>query len=44
MFSGGSDLGLLTVVESALLQSIQQLQQRPDKTLQLSTLAEKEMR
>lgn len=30
---------LLTSIESTPLQSIQQLQQRPDETLELSTLA-----
>lgn len=33
---------MLTVVESTLLQSIQQLQKGPNKTLQLSTLTKEE--
>lgn len=41
MLAGSNGLGMLTVVKSTALQSIQQLQERPDETLQLSTLTEK---
>lgn len=37
---GGGRRMLLTSIESTPLQSIQQLQERPDETLQLSTLTE----